>query len=113
MLVMGDCVVGWLVEWLVVGMLVVGELLIGELLGELGIRVFVMGGGVDSHGLLIMGNCIYGVGRIDNLWNAHQGRVTLWDNWWESSSPDCSLKELLLVKESMCSWLECSYSYWQ
>ena len=43
MLVMGDCVVGWLVEWLVVGMLVVGELVIDELLGELGIRVFVMG----------------------------------------------------------------------
>ena len=118
MLVMGDCIVEWLVEWLVVGMLVVGELVIDELLGELGARVFCHGklrrwrvSGVDSHGLLvIMGNCINGVGRIDSLWNAHHGRVTLWDNWWESSSPECSLKELL-VKESMCSWLECSYSY--
>jgi hypothetical protein len=68
MLVMGDCDEGWLVEWLVVGMLVVGELVIDEWLGELSVRVFVMGNYVTGELVLFMGNCINGVVRIDSLW---------------------------------------------
>ena len=68
MLVMGDCDEGWLVEWLVVGMLVVGELVIDKWLGELSVRVFVMGNYVPEELVLVMGNCINRVARIDSLW---------------------------------------------